>query len=74
MASMIADEGKDYYLTHYSAEPINTLTNAMFMYLAYKGIRNCYTQGHPGIFPVCFLGYWLVGVGSIFFHTTLYCM
>jgi dihydroceramidase len=43
----------------------------MFMYLAYRGIRNCITEGHDGVFIVSFLGYLVVGSGSFFFHTTL---
>ncbi|KZF26295.1 alkaline phytoceramidase [Xylona heveae TC161] len=62
---------EDYYATIYAAEVINTLTNLLFLYLAYKGISNCWTQGHDSIFLVTFVGYLLVGAGSFLFHATL---
>ena len=62
---------EDYYLTYYSAEIINTLTNLMFLYLSYRGIRSCRDNGHDTVFSVAYFGYFLVGVGSFMFHTTL---
>ena len=62
---------EDYYLTYYSAEIINTLTNLMFIYLSYKGIRMCLKQDHDTVFSVAYFGYFLVGVGSFMFHTSL---
>lgn len=43
------------------------------MYLAFKGCRNCYRNQHDDIFMVTFVGYFLVGVGSFLFHSTLKC-
>ena len=65
---------KNYVVTVYSAEMINTLTNVLFMYLAAKGIRNCLKHGHDTVFLVAFIGYLLVGSGSFLFHATLKCM
>jgi dihydroceramidase len=62
---------EDYYLTYYSAEIINTLTNVMFLYLSYKGIRSCMVNSHDTVFIVAYFGYFLVGIGSLMFHTTL---
>ena len=62
---------QDYYATYYSAEIVNTLTNLAFMYLAYRGIRNCLHNDHDTVFIVAYFGYFLVGVGSFLFHTTL---
>ncbi|KAI9851657.1 MAG: hypothetical protein M1838_003126 [Thelocarpon superellum] len=62
---------EDYYATIYSAEIVNTLTNLLFMFLSFKGLRNCYVHQHDTIFSVAFVGYFLVGLGSFFFHTTL---
>ncbi|KAF2199234.1 alkaline ceramidase-like protein [Delitschia confertaspora ATCC 74209] len=62
---------EDYYATEYCAEIVNTLTNVVFMYLAFKGIHNCVQNGHDWIFIVTFAGYFLVGTGSFFFHATL---
>jgi len=62
---------EDYYATYYSAELINTLTNLMFIYLAYKGVKSCRKQGHDTVFEVAYFGYFLVGFGSFMFHTTL---
>ncbi|GME25463.1 Ceramidase [Neofusicoccum parvum] len=61
----------DYYATIYSAEIINTLTNLLFIYLAFKGINNCLRNDHDTIFLVTFAGYLLVGTGSFLFHATL---
>jgi len=62
---------EDYYATYYSAEIINTLTNLMFMYLAYEGVKSCRKNGHDRVFEVAYFGYFLVGFGSFMFHTTL---
>jgi dihydroceramidase len=56
---------KNYVVTQYSAEIINTLTNLLFMYLAAKGIRNCLKNGHDTVFLVAFIGYLLVGTGCV---------
>lgn len=64
---------KNYVVTQYSAEIVNTLTNLLFMYLAAKGIHNCLKNGHDTVFLVAFVGYLLVGTGSFLFHATLKC-
>lgn len=50
-----------------------TVTNAIFMWLGIKGVVNCLQQKHPSIFLISYLGYMVVGLGSILFHTTLKC-
>lgn len=62
---------QNYYATRYSAEIVNTLTNLLFIYLAFVGIRNCLQHGHDRIFLITFIGYLFVGSGSFAFHTTL---
>jgi dihydroceramidase len=62
---------ENYYATRYSAEIVNTLTNLLFIYLAYRGISNCLQQNHERIFLLTFIGYLIVGSGSFLFHTTL---
>ncbi|KAH7136655.1 ceramidase-domain-containing protein [Dactylonectria macrodidyma] len=62
---------EDYVLSFYCAEFCNTLTNGLFLWLGFKGIRNCLKYSHPGIFLVAYIGYIVVGMGSISFHTTL---
>ncbi|KAH7114279.1 alkaline ceramidase-like protein [Dendryphion nanum] len=62
---------EDYYATTYAAEIVNTLTNLLFMYLAFKGIINCLRNGHDRVFLIAFIGYLLVGTGSFLFHATL---
>lgn len=52
---------------------MNTLTNLLFIYLAYVGIQSCRKQGHDQIFLISFVGYSLVGSGSFMFHATLKC-
>ena len=63
-----------YYATYYSAEIINTLTNLLFLYLAWAGIKSCRKHGHDSVFAVAYFGYFLVGTGSFMFHTTLKCL
>lgn len=67
----MTDELQNYYATTYSAEIVNTLTNLLFIVLAFKGMYNCYSQGHDRIFFLTFVGYLIVGSGSFAFHTTL---
>lgn len=62
---------ENYYATRYSAEIVNTLTNLLFIILAFKGIHNCIKHGHDRIFLLTFVGYLVVGSGSFAFHTTL---
>ncbi|KAL9596816.1 MAG: hypothetical protein Q9179_004493 [Wetmoreana sp. 5 TL-2023] len=62
---------EDYYATPYAAEVINTLTNLMFVFLAFKGMISCRRHGHDTVFFVAFVGYLLVGTGSFLFHATL---
>lgn len=50
-----------------------TLTNLLFLWLGFKGIRNCLIHGHDKIFVVSYLGYLIVGAGSTAFHATLKC-
>lgn len=52
---------------------MNSSTNLLFLYLAYRGIRSCIQHGHDTIFLVSFVGYLLVGMGSFLFHATLKC-
>ncbi|KAI9790237.1 MAG: hypothetical protein M1816_005262 [Peltula sp. TS41687] len=65
------DNQLDYYATFFSAEIVNTLTNLPFIYLGYKGGRNCLANGHDEIFFVAFVGCILVATGSFLFHSTL---
>ncbi|KAF2841225.1 aPHC-domain-containing protein [Patellaria atrata CBS 101060] len=62
---------EDYYATIYVAEIVNTFTNAVFILLAYKGIRNCIRNGHATVFLVGFLSYLFIGLGSFLFHMSL---
>lgn len=58
----------------YCAELVNTATNVVFMWLGLKGIQNCIRYSQPPVFILAYLGYMVVGAGSIAFHTTLKCM
>ncbi|KAI5864981.1 putative alkaline phytoceramidase [Durotheca rogersii] len=62
---------EDYVISYYCAEVCNTITNALFVWLGYKGIRGCLVHAHPPIFIVTFAGYLVVGLGSTFFHASL---
>ncbi len=61
-------------MSYWCAEVCNTLTNAMFLWLGYRGIRSAYRNSHPPVFIVTFVGYAVVGLGSTLFHATLKCM
>jgi dihydroceramidase len=65
--------GQDYNITYYCAEVVNTFTNVVFIWLGYKGLRDVVAYSHSRIFILVFLGYMVVGLGSIAFHTTLKC-
>lgn len=58
----------------YCAELVNTATNLVFMWLGLKGFRNCLVYSHPPIFTLAYIGYLVVGAGSMAFHSTLKCM
>ncbi|KAI1962505.1 alkaline ceramidase ydc1 [Ophidiomyces ophidiicola] len=62
---------EDYYATIYAAEIVNTVTNLLFLFLGIKGIRSCQKHGHDFIFQIAFMGYFIVGLGSLLFHSTL---
>ncbi|KAF5601772.1 YPC1-alkaline ceramidase [Fusarium pseudocircinatum] len=62
---------EDYVISHYAAEITNTLTNALFIALGVRGVRNCLKYQHDTIFVIAYLGYLLVGCGSFAFHATL---
>jgi dihydroceramidase len=64
---------ENYYATHYAAEIVNTLTNVFFISLAFKGMYNCWKNGHDTVFLIAFFGYLIVGSGSFAFHATLKC-
>jgi dihydroceramidase len=52
---------------------VNTLTNLVFMWLGVRGLRNVFAYEHSRVFILAFLGYIVVGLGSMAFHTTLKC-
>ncbi|KAL2068082.1 hypothetical protein VTL71DRAFT_16180 [Oculimacula yallundae] len=62
---------EDYYLSTYSAEIVNSITNLIFVFLAYKGISSCLRYGHDSVFLLGFISYLVIGLGSVCFHTTL---
>ncbi|KAH7355309.1 ceramidase [Rhexocercosporidium sp. MPI-PUGE-AT-0058] len=62
---------EDYYVTSYSAEIINSVTNLIFVFLAYKGISSCIRYKHDNVYLAGFISYLIIGLGSFCFHTTL---
>ncbi|KAK6212998.1 alkaline phytoceramidase [Colletotrichum tabaci] len=62
---------EDYAVSYYCAEVCNTFTNLLFLWLGFKGVHNCVSQGHPRIFLIAYMGYVIVGLGSTAFHTSL---
>lgn len=43
------------------------------MYLGVLGIRDCLRYGAANVYLVAFAGYIIIGLGSMAFHTTLWC-
>ncbi|KAK3311191.1 ceramidase [Chaetomium strumarium] len=62
---------EDYSISFYIAEVVNTLTNLVFLWLGSKGLWNVVTYSHSRVFILVYLGYLVVGLGSMAFHTTL---
>ncbi|KAK3298913.1 ceramidase [Chaetomium fimeti] len=62
---------EDYNISFYCAEVVNTVTNLVFIWLGAKGLRNVLAYAHSRVFVLAFLGYVVVGLGSMAFHTTL---
>lgn len=62
---------EDYNVTPYIAEFFNTVTNLIFIYLGVMGIRDCLRYGAAKIYILSYLGYIVVGLGSMAFHATL---
>ncbi|RYO98016.1 hypothetical protein DL763_002447 [Monosporascus cannonballus] len=62
---------QDYAMSYWCAEVCNTLTNVLFLWLGWRGIRSAYRNCHPSVFIVGFVGYTVVGLGSTLFHATL---
>lgn len=60
-------------ITPYCAEFVNTVTNVIFIHLGIMGIRDCLRYGHDRVFIISYLGYIIVGLGSMLFHATLKC-
>lgn len=56
-----------------TAEFANSITNGLFVLLGIKGILNCIREGHDSVFLITFVGYLLIGLGSLAFHSTLWC-
>lgn len=52
---------------------MNTLTNAMFVYLALVGISSCIRNKHPRVFLMAYISYMVIGVTSLMFHASLKC-
>jgi hypothetical protein len=61
-------------ITPYCAEFVNTVTNVIFIHLGIVGIRDCLRYGHDRVFIISYLGYIIVGLGSMLFHATLKCV
>lgn len=55
-------------LFNVTAEPLNTITNLSFLYLAFKGFS---TQSEMNEVSLLFLSCGLIGIGSACFHGTL---
>ncbi|KAK4454667.1 ceramidase-domain-containing protein [Podospora aff. communis PSN243] len=62
---------EDYNITYYCAEAVNTATNLVFMWLGFKGLQNVISYSHDSAFILAFLGYIVVGLGSMAFHASL---
>lgn len=64
---------EDYNITPYIAEFINTISNLTFIGLGVMGVRDCLRYGYGSVYVLSYLGYIVVGLGSMAFHATLLC-
>lgn len=62
---------KKYQWTKYIAEPVNSLTNVLFLMCAGYAMYRVYTERLLPRFYVCAAGVGVVGMGSLLFHMTL---
>ncbi|KAK0545918.1 alkaline ceramidase ydc1 [Tilletia horrida] len=60
-----------YQWSKYLAEPVNSISNIMFLALATFGVHWTIKARLPIAFVGCFLGIGLIGMGSFLFHATL---
>ncbi|KAH8820801.1 ceramidase [Xylogone sp. PMI_703] len=62
---------EDYIITEYIAEVVNTFTNIVYCYYAYRGMK--LNSNRPDAFMrnLSYLGLATVGFGSIIYHATL---
>lgn len=51
---------------------MNTFTNLIFIWLGFKGIRDCIANGFSSALVLSFVGYVVIGLGSMAFHGTLW--
>lgn len=49
------------------------MSNLIFIYLGFKGLRDAIKYSHPPVFVAAFIMYLMIGFGSIAFHATLWC-
>lgn len=62
---------ENYAVSNYLAEFVNTLTNAIFILLAFYALRNAIKNEFEFRFVLVSFGFMLVGIGSWLFHMTL---
>ncbi|EPE27582.1 hypothetical protein GLAREA_04373 [Glarea lozoyensis ATCC 20868] len=62
---------EDYIITPYIAEFMNTLTNLIYLFYAYHGIKNNANRKDAILRNLPYLGIACVGIGSGVFHSTL---
>ncbi|WFD32646.1 hypothetical protein MSPP1_003695 [Malassezia sp. CBS 17886] len=62
---------RKYVWTKWIAEPVNTLTNLLFIFVALYGAFRVVQQGFPLRLACASLGLGIVGMGSFLFHMTL---
>lgn len=62
---------EDYIVTAYIAEFINTLTNLVYIYYAYHGVKSNSNRKDAILRNLPYLGIAAVGLGSGIFHATL---
>jgi dihydroceramidase len=62
---------EDHIITTYIAEFINTLTNAVYLFYAYKGLKSNSNRPDAALRNFPYLGIAGVGIGSAVFHATM---
>lgn len=62
----------NYQFSYHVAEVVNAYSNLLFIGLAMLGMYHIQSQSLPTRYLIAYIGFAIVGIGSFFFHSTLW--